>query len=71
MVIAVPLVEASAKVRTGGPADEPEDIDGPHWAGVIPLRSASTDAVPAGDLPAGIAPPTAVTTIAGTVVTNG
>ncbi len=32
MVIAVPLVEMSAKIRTGDPIDEPADLDGPHWA---------------------------------------
>ena len=30
--------EVSAKVRTGGPNDEPEDLSLPHWAGVVPLR---------------------------------
>ena len=33
MVVAVPLVEMSAKIRGGDPIDEPEDVDGPHWAG--------------------------------------
>lgn len=37
-VLAVPLHEASMKVRTGGPVDEPEDIEAGVWAGVIPLR---------------------------------
>ncbi len=36
-VVAVPLIEASAKVRTGGPADLAEDMDMTNWAGVIPL----------------------------------
>lgn len=35
-VLAVPLTEASVKVRTGGPADEPEDVAAPVWAGVVP-----------------------------------
>ena len=39
MVIAVPLVEMSAKIRTGDPIDEPEDLDGPHWGGHVPIRS--------------------------------
>ena len=38
MVIAVPLVEMSAKIRAGDPIDEPEDLDGPHWAGHVPIR---------------------------------
>lgn len=37
-VIAVPLAEASVKARTGGPMDEPEDVEAGVWAGVIPLR---------------------------------
>ena len=34
-----PLAEASAKVRTGDPIDEPEDIAGPWWAGVVPVST--------------------------------
>ena len=37
-VLRVPIVEASAKVRTGPPLDEESDYALPHWAGVIPLR---------------------------------
>ncbi len=37
-VVRVPLVEASAKVRTGGPKDDPEDLALPIWAGQVPLR---------------------------------
>lgn len=36
-VLVLPLEEVSAKVRTGGPKDEPEDYDLPIWAGVLPL----------------------------------
>jgi nitroimidazol reductase NimA-like FMN-containing flavoprotein (pyridoxamine 5'-phosphate oxidase superfamily) len=37
-VLALPIVEASAKVRSGPPlADEGEDAQLPYWAGVIPL----------------------------------
>lgn len=39
LVLAVPLAEASAKVRDGDPIDEDIDLDGPHWAGVVPLTS--------------------------------
>ena len=35
-VISVPLAEASVKIRTGGPADEPADLDLDVWAGVLP-----------------------------------
>lgn len=37
-VLAIPLTEASAKVRTGPPVDDEEDYELPVWAGVIPLR---------------------------------
>ena len=37
LVLRLPLDEASAKVRDGGPVDEPEDYDLPIWAGVVPI----------------------------------
>ncbi|MDQ0603451.1 nitroimidazol reductase NimA-like FMN-containing flavoprotein (pyridoxamine 5'-phosphate oxidase superfamily) [Streptomyces canus] len=37
-VIRLDLDAVSAKIRTGGVNDEPEDLDLPHWAGVVPLR---------------------------------
>jgi nitroimidazol reductase NimA-like FMN-containing flavoprotein (pyridoxamine 5'-phosphate oxidase superfamily) len=37
-VLAVPLAEASLKMREGGVGDEPEDIEAGTWAGVLPLR---------------------------------
>lgn len=37
-VLALPLVEVSVRARTGGVADDPEDMLLPHWAGVLPLR---------------------------------
>jgi uncharacterized protein len=36
-VLAFPLSEASAKVRTGPPIDDEEDYALPVWAGVLPL----------------------------------
>lgn len=36
-VLKLPLSEASAKIRTGGPKDKDEDLDFPVWAGVLPL----------------------------------
>jgi len=38
LVLALPIEEASAKVRTGGPVDDEEDYELPIWAGVLPLR---------------------------------
>jgi uncharacterized protein len=53
-VLALDLVEVSAKVRTGGPVDDAEDIALPHWAGVIPLTVSAGTPVPADDLDAGV-----------------
>ena len=49
-VLALDLVEVSAKVRSGGPADDPEDLTLPHWAGVVPLSLTAGTPVPADDL---------------------
>ena len=38
LVLRLPLVEASAKVRTGPPLDDEEDYRLPVWAGEVPLR---------------------------------
>ena len=38
VVLAVPIEEGSAKVRTGGPIDDPEDMALAVWAGIVPLR---------------------------------
>jgi hypothetical protein len=46
MVLALPLGEASAKVRTGPPVEEEEDYALDVWAGVIPLRTVAGDPVP-------------------------
>jgi nitroimidazol reductase NimA-like FMN-containing flavoprotein (pyridoxamine 5'-phosphate oxidase superfamily) len=37
-VFGLHIDEAVAKVRTGGPVDEPEDYGLPIWAGVVPVR---------------------------------
>jgi nitroimidazol reductase NimA-like FMN-containing flavoprotein (pyridoxamine 5'-phosphate oxidase superfamily) len=37
-VLAIPLEEVSAKVRTGPPLDDEEDYALPVWAGVLPLE---------------------------------
>jgi uncharacterized protein len=36
-ILRLPLREASAKVRTGGPKDSEADLDLPVWAGHLPL----------------------------------
>jgi uncharacterized protein len=49
-VLALDLVEVSAKVRDGGPVDEEDDMTLPYWAGVVPLTLTAGTPVPADDL---------------------
>jgi len=49
-VLRLPITEASAKVRTGGPVDEPDDVDLPVWAGQVPVVATFADPVDADDL---------------------
>ena len=46
MVLRLPIEEASAKVRTGPPDDDPADLDFPVWAGVLPLTTSYGPAQP-------------------------
>ena len=39
-VLRLPITEASAKVRTGGPIDDADDLDLPIWAGQLPVSTA-------------------------------
>ena len=55
-VLALPLHEASVKVRAGDPDDEPEDVAAGGWAGVVPLRLRAGDVVTSADA-AGLAVP--------------
>ncbi|WP_454345589.1 pyridoxamine 5'-phosphate oxidase family protein [Streptomyces canus] len=52
-VIRLDLDEVSAKLRTGGVNDEPEDLALPHWAGVVPLRKGYDTPVADGQLAPG------------------
>ncbi|MGY0022450.1 pyridoxamine 5'-phosphate oxidase family protein [Streptomyces sp. cg35] len=56
-VLSLDLAEVSAKLRTGGPNDEPEDLDLPHWTGVVPLQRGYGPLIPADDLADGIEVP--------------
>jgi uncharacterized protein len=57
LVIAIPLAEASAKIRTGPAADDDEDYELPIWAGVIPLALAPSVPIDDARLIAGITAP--------------
>jgi nitroimidazol reductase NimA-like FMN-containing flavoprotein (pyridoxamine 5'-phosphate oxidase superfamily) len=61
-VLRLPLAEVSVKARSGPPVDDPEDLDGPYWAGVLPLTTVAGAAVPAPDLAPGVETPSHVTT---------
>lgn len=68
LVLSVPLTEASAKIRGGDPVDEDKDLDGPHWAGVVPILTTWGKARPAADLRGNPAAPDTVIAIAGSNV---
>ena len=57
MLVTIPLTEASAKIRSGPPKDEDDDMNLPHWAGVIPLRLEGGQPVAAPDLVGGVPAP--------------
>ncbi|MBA3735392.1 MAG: pyridoxamine 5'-phosphate oxidase family protein [Actinobacteria bacterium] len=46
-ILALPLSEASAKVRSGPPIDDEADLSLPVWAGLIPLALEPAEPVPA------------------------
>src|ERR1700680_3061929 len=46
MVLSVPLVEASAKVRTGFAVDDGREYSAPGWTGVIPMKWTAQTPVP-------------------------
>lgn len=50
LLLAVPLDEASAKVRTGPPKDDEGDLGLPVWAGVLPLTTVPGVPEPSPDL---------------------
>ena len=56
-VLCLPLLEASAKVRTGPPIDDEEDYSLPVWAGVVPLRLVADPPIADPRLPEGIDAP--------------
>jgi hypothetical protein len=45
-VVALEIVDASAKVRSGPPSDNPSDLSIPAWAGELPLTITAGDPIP-------------------------
>ncbi|MER5812240.1 pyridoxamine 5'-phosphate oxidase family protein [Streptomyces sp. NPDC002033] len=62
-VIRLDLTEVSAKIRTGGPNDDAEDLGLPFWAGVVPVAPAYGTPVPAADLAPGVPAPDYLTAL--------
>ena len=60
-LLAIEIEEASAKIRTGPPKDDEEDMDLPIWAGVLPIRTVPGEPERDPHLPEGIEPPGYVT----------
>jgi uncharacterized protein len=65
MVLELPLDEASVKVRTGPPHDEPEDYATDIWAGVLPAQLIFGSAEADPELRAGVSTPEHISVLAG------
>ena len=57
-ILAMDLTEASAKIRTGAPGDDPEDTTWPIWGGVLPIHSTAGAPIPDAHVTAPHLPPT-------------
>ena len=66
-VLAMPLAEASVKIRTGPASDEPEDYALDVWAGVVPTRLEFGEPEPDDQLPVGIDIPEHILQLGGTL----
>jgi len=64
LVLSVPLDDWSLKVSAGWPEDEDDDIAGPAWAGVVPVREVYGAPLVAPDLRDGIEVPPSVRALA-------
>ena len=60
-VLSIPIVEASAKLRSGDAIDDEADYALPVWAGQIPIATSAIAPIPDGRLDASIATPVHVT----------
>ena len=57
LILAMPIEEASVKIRTGPPADDEPDLALDVWAGTLPLHTVVGEPTPSPDLRAGIVAP--------------
>jgi uncharacterized protein len=60
-LLAMALDEASAKVRTGPPEDDSDDLGLPVWGGVIPLHTSAGKPIPDAFTPSHVEPSGAIT----------
>lgn len=60
-VLALPIDEASAKIRSGPPKDDEEDYARDTWAGVIPLRLVAGEPIADPRLREGVRPSAVIT----------
>jgi hypothetical protein len=49
LIVRLPLDECSAKVRTGGPIDDAEDMGVPVWTGQLPVAIRAMSHIPTPD----------------------
>jgi nitroimidazol reductase NimA-like FMN-containing flavoprotein (pyridoxamine 5'-phosphate oxidase superfamily) len=59
-VLSLPIDEASAKIREGGPVDDDEDYELDVWAGVLPMQMTTGNPIPDTKLKEGIELPSSV-----------
>jgi uncharacterized protein len=60
LVLALPIEDWSLKISAGWPEDEDDDVAGPAWAGVVPVRQVYDAPLTAPDLRDGIDVPPSV-----------
>lgn len=65
LVLVLPLDDWSLKISAGWPEDEDDDVAGPAWAGVVPVREVYDAPLVAPDLRAGIELPPSVRGLTG------
>ena len=65
LVLELPLEEASAKIRQGDPKDEPDDIAGSWWAGLVPVTTRFEPPVTSADFVGDTGPPAPIVALSG------
>lgn len=62
-ILGMPIEEASAKIRTGGPVDDEADYQLPIWAGELPIQMTVGEPTPDPRNHPGLVPPDHVTSL--------